>query len=74
MKSREKSRLLLYKNRIEVKKMEEIFGQVANLGFPIVISIYLLVRLEGRVESLTISINELAKSIDLLCVKTPKGM
>jgi len=54
--------------------MEEIFGQVANLGFPIVISIYLLVRLEGRVESLTISINELAKSIDLLCVKTPKGM
>ncbi len=52
--------------------MEEMFGQVANLGFPIVISIYLLVRLEGKVESLTISINDLAKSIDLLTVKTPK--
>lgn len=54
--------------------MNDIFGQVANLGFPIVISIYLLVRLEGKVESLTMSINELAKSIDLLSVKTPKGM
>ncbi|MBU5676650.1 YvrJ family protein [Alkaliphilus sp. MSJ-5] len=54
--------------------MNDIFGQVANLGFPIVISIYLLIRLEGKVESLTISINELAKSIDLLTVKTPKGI
>ncbi len=54
--------------------MNDIFGQVANLGFPIVISIYLLIRLEGKVESLTIGINELAKSIDLLTVKTPKGI
>lgn len=53
--------------------MNDIFGQIANLGFPIVISIYLLIRLEGKVESLAISINELAKSIDLLTVKTPKG-
>ncbi len=43
--------------------MPEILNHVANLGFPIVISIYLLVRIEGKLESLTISIHELAKTI-----------
>lgn len=54
--------------------MENMFSQVANLGFPIVISIYLLVRLEGKVENLTISIHELAKSIDLLSIKNTERM
>lgn len=29
----------------------ELVGMIANLGFPIVISIYLLVRLENRMEN-----------------------
>lgn len=43
--------------------MEEMFGQVANFGFPIVISIYLLVRIEGKLNQLTESINELSRVI-----------
>ena len=43
--------------------MEEIYGHIANLGFPIVISIYLLVRIEGKLNALTESINELSKAI-----------
>jgi hypothetical protein len=43
--------------------MSEIFAGIANLGFPIVISIYLLVRIEGKLDSLTNSINELTKAI-----------
>ncbi|MCR2044722.1 YvrJ family protein [Anaerosalibacter massiliensis] len=43
--------------------MEEIYTQIANLGFPIVISIYLLVRIEGKLDDLTESINELSKVI-----------
>ncbi|AGB20135.1 YvrJ family protein [Thermoanaerobacterium thermosaccharolyticum] len=43
--------------------MSEIFTGIANLGFPIVISIYLLVRIEGKLDSLTNSINELTKAI-----------
>ncbi|MDI3312270.1 MAG: YvrJ family protein [Thermoanaerobacterium sp.] len=43
--------------------MNEIFAGIANLGFPIVVSIYLLVRIEGKLDSLTNSINELAKAI-----------
>lgn len=43
--------------------MEEIYTHVANLGFPIVISIYLLVRIEGKLNQLTESINELSKAI-----------
>jgi hypothetical protein len=44
--------------------MEEIYVQIANLGFPIAVSIYLLVRFENKLESLTISINELTKVIE----------
>nr|WP_300006040.1 YvrJ family protein [Tissierella sp.] len=43
--------------------MEEIYTHVANLGFPIVISIYLLVRIEGKLNQLSESINELTKTI-----------
>ncbi|HHV27355.1 YvrJ family protein [Anaerosalibacter bizertensis] len=43
--------------------MEEVYTQIANLGFPIVISIYLLVRIEGKLDDLTKSINELSKVI-----------
>ena len=54
--------------------MEEILSSIANLGFPIVISVYLLVRIEGKLENLTVSICELASSIELLSVKRPKNM
>lgn len=43
--------------------MEGIVSAVANLGFPIAISVYLLVRIEGRIEKLTDSINELSNNI-----------
>ncbi|HLS53000.1 MAG TPA: YvrJ family protein [Tissierellaceae bacterium] len=43
--------------------MEELYSSIANLGFPIVISIYLLVRIEGKLDQLTASINELTKVI-----------
>lgn len=43
--------------------MNEIYSHIANLGFPIVISIYLLVRIEGKLNELTESINELSKAI-----------
>ncbi|NLJ98261.1 MAG: YvrJ family protein [Tissierellia bacterium] len=43
--------------------MEEIYTHIANLGFPIVISIYLLVRIEGKLNQLTESINELSRAI-----------
>ncbi|NLV76582.1 MAG: YvrJ family protein [Tissierellia bacterium] len=43
--------------------MEEIYTHIANLGFPIVISIYLLVRIEGKLDQLTESINELSRAI-----------
>ncbi|SHF65728.1 YvrJ protein family protein [Caldanaerobius fijiensis DSM 17918] len=46
--------------------MEDILSQVANLGFPIVVSIYLLVRIENKLDTLTQSINELARVIDTL--------
>jgi len=43
--------------------MEEIFINIANLGFPIVLSIYLLVRIEGKLDRLSESINDLSKNI-----------
>ncbi|WP_427338021.1 YvrJ family protein [Caloranaerobacter sp. DY30410] len=46
--------------------MEDLYAQIANLGFPIAVSIYLLVRIEGKLDRLTESINELAKAIILI--------
>ncbi|NLL81227.1 MAG: YvrJ family protein [Tissierellia bacterium] len=46
--------------------MEQLFSTIANLGFPIVISVYLLVRIEGKLDELTISINELSKVISAI--------
>ncbi len=43
--------------------MDEIYSNIANLGFPIVISIYLLVRIEGKLNQLSESIIELSKTI-----------
>lgn len=43
--------------------MEEILTQIANFGFPIVVSIYLLVRIEEKLNQLTESINELSRVI-----------
>lgn len=44
--------------------MNELFSAVANLGFPIVITLYLLVRIEGKLELLTSSINSLTLTIE----------
>ncbi|WP_071162442.1 YvrJ family protein [[Clostridium] dakarense] len=41
----------------------EIQSLIASVGFPIAISMYLLVRIEGRLQCLTDSINELSKNI-----------
>ena len=46
--------------------MEEIYTHIANLGFPIVISIYLLVRIEAKLNMLTESRNELSKAIAVI--------
>lgn len=43
--------------------MEELVGTIANLGFPIVISIFLLVRIESKLEELTKSIEKLTNAI-----------
>ncbi|QCX33364.1 YvrJ family protein [Caloramator sp. E03] len=43
--------------------MEEMFKEIANFGFPIVLSVYLLVRVESKLERLSESINELSRTI-----------
>ncbi|MDD3841006.1 MAG: YvrJ family protein [Clostridia bacterium] len=43
--------------------MEQVLGSVANLGFPIVVAVFLLIRVEKKLDELTISIYELANVI-----------
>lgn len=43
--------------------MEQLLTYTANYGFPMVICLYLLVRIEGKLEQLSGSINDLAKVI-----------
>ena len=42
---------------------------IVNVGFPIVISMYLLIRIEGKLQVLSDSINELSKNINFIKTK-----
>lgn len=44
--------------------MEALVSLIGNVGFPIAISVYLLVRIESKLESLTNSINTLSNVIN----------
>ena len=44
--------------------MEVLIEAAANIGFPMVISIYLLTRIEGKMENLTLSINKLSSALE----------
>lgn len=44
--------------------MEVFIEACANIGFPMVISIYLLTRIEVKMENLTLSINKLSSALE----------
>jgi hypothetical protein len=44
--------------------MDGLVGLIGNVGFPIAVSIYLLIRIEGKLENLTTSINNLSVVIN----------
>lgn len=43
----------------KVMEISELINLIANVGFPVAISAYLLIRLEKQIMSLTLSINKL---------------
>ena len=43
--------------------IEEVVVLIGNFGFPVAVSLYLLVRLEGKLETLTESIHSLSSAI-----------
>ncbi len=43
--------------------MENLMTMISNVGFPIVTCLYLLTRIDSRIETLTNSINDLSNSI-----------
>ena len=43
--------------------MEEMVVLIGNFGFPVAVSLYLLVRLEGKLETLTESIHSLSEAL-----------
>ena len=47
----------------------EIQTLIANVGFPIAISMYLLIRIEAKLSALSDSINELSKNINVMSIK-----
>ena len=53
----------LYLRKEVGDKMEELFTSITNLGFPIVLSMFLLMRIETKLDKLSEAINELNKTI-----------
>lgn len=46
--------------------MEEILSGIGNFGFPIVLSMYLLIRIEGKLDVLSETIAKLSSVIEKL--------
>lgn len=44
----------------------DFVSMISNVGFPVVIAMYLLIRIEGKLDTLTVSINDLSKNISKL--------
>ncbi|MEG0086216.1 MAG: YvrJ family protein [Niameybacter sp.] len=44
--------------------MNELLSQIGNFGFPIILSMYLLIRIESKMESLSHTIQQLSKVLD----------
>lgn len=45
--------------------MEDFLKAIANLGFPITVATYLLIRIEGKLDNLSSSINQLATILSI---------
>ncbi|CEO88017.1 MAG TPA: YvrJ family protein [Syntrophaceticus sp.] len=45
--------------------MEEIWVQVGNYGFPMLVAIYLLVRVERKLDALTVAITRLEQVLSV---------
>ncbi len=46
--------------------MEELLNIIPNVGFPIAVAVFLLVRIEGKMTCLTKAINDLREAILLM--------
>ncbi|MBF8984652.1 YvrJ family protein [Lutibacter sp. B2] len=44
--------------------MEDFMAAVANIGFPIAVAGYLLIRVEKKIDDLTKGVNELSKAVE----------
>lgn len=44
----------------------DLLQMIANMGFPAIITMYLLIRIEGKLENLSSSINSLSANINNL--------
>lgn len=54
--------------------MEEFLKAVGNFDFPIVVSVYLLIRIEGKLEKLSESIVALTKVIEIVLRRDGDGL
>ena len=45
--------------------MEGLLAAIANTGFPIAVAAYLLIRIEGKMDSLAASINQLSTILSI---------
>ncbi len=54
----------LYIFEREVIKIEQWLNLIGNFGFPIVVTFYLLLRFEKKIDHLTEAINKIATSIE----------
>jgi hypothetical protein len=53
----------LLASRKDVRKLEDMLSLIANVGFPIAVAVYLLIRIENKLGGLTQAIADLRECI-----------
>ncbi len=54
--------------------MEEMLNLIANVGFPIAVALFLLVRVESKMTSLTAAINDLREAILVMPTQNARAL
>lgn len=54
---------------VKGERMDVLFQNIIEQGFPVVISIYLLVRLESKLDQLESTLSDLKTEISKLCTR-----
>ena len=63
MRACEQTEGVVYQGRMTIMELDQMLTAAANYGFPLLVSCYLLVRMENKIDQLSANIDALTRVI-----------